>query len=63
MKLYFIVNEQAGNRQGAKKWKQFKKTIRIPYEAHITQHEKHAIEIIHKLGRRGMLFKYGFLFK
>lgn len=47
--LHFVINERAGNGQGAKKWQRVKEQLSVPYKVHITQYEKHAIELVHTL--------------
>lgn len=51
MKLHFVVNERSGNFNGLKKWNKIKSELTIPHKAHITQYEKHAIEIVQKLSK------------
>lgn len=47
--LHFVINERAGNGQGSKKWQRVKEQLSVPYKVHITQYEKHAIELVQAL--------------
>lgn len=49
MKTLFIINPVAGNGNAMKKWSRFKESIDFPFEAVVTEHEGHAINIVKSL--------------
>ena len=45
MFVHFILNPNAGNGRGQKKWRQLKAQLTIPYELHVTQYAGHTCEL------------------
>lgn len=51
MFIHFILNPNAGNGRGQKKWRQFQPQLTIPYELHETKYAGHTCELARSIAR------------
>ena len=52
MQLHFIINSNAGNGRGIKRWEQFKQDLTLPYTVHWTQYAGHTLLIVKEITER-----------